>query len=67
MLPSPASRWWVMVLPESFMLALQLVIGVGIALLFPLLIYTGVATIKAQSPGRNVGGDQAIQSGANPA
>jgi hypothetical protein len=47
MLPSPASRWWVMVLPESFMLALQLVIGVGIALLCPLLIYTGVATIKA--------------------
>jgi hypothetical protein len=29
------------------MLALQFVIGVGIALLFPLLIYTGVATIKA--------------------
>jgi hypothetical protein len=29
------------------MLALQLVIGVGIALLFPLLIYTGVAVIKA--------------------
>jgi hypothetical protein len=29
------------------MLALQLVIGVGIALLFPLLIYTGVAAIKA--------------------
>jgi len=29
------------------MLALQLVIGVGIALLFPLLIYTGVATVKA--------------------
>jgi hypothetical protein len=29
------------------MLALQLVIGVGIALLFPLLIYTGVAAVKA--------------------
>jgi ABC-type nitrate/sulfonate/bicarbonate transport system permease component len=29
------------------MLALQLVIGVGIALLFPLLIYSGVAVIKA--------------------
>jgi hypothetical protein len=29
------------------MLALQLVIGVGIALLFPLLVYTGVAAIKA--------------------
>ena len=29
------------------MLALQLVIGVGIALLFPLLIYTGVATFKS--------------------
>jgi hypothetical protein len=29
------------------MLALQLVIGIGIALLFPLLIYTGVAVIKA--------------------
>src|SRR5260370_26294074 len=29
------------------MLALQLVIGVGIAVLFPLLIYTGVAAIKA--------------------
>ncbi len=28
------------------MLALQLVIGVGIALLFPLLIYTGVAAVK---------------------
>ena len=29
------------------MLALQLVIGIGIALLFPLLIYTGVAAVKA--------------------
>jgi hypothetical protein len=29
-----------------FMLALQLVIGVGIALLFPLLIRTGVAAVK---------------------
>jgi hypothetical protein len=29
------------------MLALQLVIGVGIAFLFPLLIYTGVAVMKA--------------------
>jgi hypothetical protein len=28
------------------MLALQLVIGIGIALLFPLLIYTGIAAIK---------------------
>jgi hypothetical protein len=28
------------------MLALHIVIGVGIALLFPLLIYTGVATVK---------------------
>src|SRR5437764_708847 len=29
------------------MLALQLVIGIGIALLFPLLIYTGVAAVNA--------------------
>jgi hypothetical protein len=35
------------------MLALQLVIGVGIALLFPLLIYTGVAAVKPPpKPGR---------------
>ena len=29
------------------MLALQLVIGVGIALLFPLLVYSGVATFRS--------------------
>ena len=29
------------------MLALQLVIGVGIALIFPLLVYSGVATFKS--------------------
>ncbi len=29
------------------MLALQLVVGVGVGLLFPLLIYTGVAVFKA--------------------
>jgi hypothetical protein len=32
---------------ETSILALQLAIGVGIALLFPLLIYTGVAMVKA--------------------
>lgn len=35
------------------MLALQLVIGVGIALLFPLLIYTGVAVMKAPPKSRD--------------
>jgi hypothetical protein len=33
--------------PEKSMLALQLVIGVGIALLFPLLVYSGVATFRS--------------------
>jgi len=35
------------------MLALQLVIGVGIALLFPLLIYTGAAISKPRHPKRS--------------
>jgi hypothetical protein len=40
-------------LSEAFVLALHLVIGVGIALLFPLLIYTGVAVMKAPPKSRD--------------